>query len=86
MPERFRVQTNIVPAFNVGATIHNEDINAQNCTIHCMSGSVYINTQDTASADNSFKLTNGMLIDVFVQDNLSLISDSSATVQIFVWE
>ncbi len=84
----FKKVKTIYGAFSVGTTAVTKAINGLNCTVHVLSGNCWINPNATAVADSTaIKLTSGMVIDLTVSGNLSLISDASgASVQIIVWE
>lgn len=78
----------IMGAFSVSTTAISKTIANKDCTIHVLSGDVWINPLTTAVADETaFKLTAGMRLDLRVTESLSLVSDANgATVQIIVWE
>lgn len=86
--EVFKRVKQIYGAFNVSTSEVTKAINGRDCTIHVLSGSVWVNPNDTAVADDtSIKMTSGMVLDINCSGNLSLISDATgSTVQIIVWE
>ena len=58
-----------------------------NCTLQAITGPVYLNSLVTATTANGLLLNSGSVIDLEVQDILSLISDSTlATYQAVIWE
>jgi hypothetical protein len=83
-----RVDT-IYGAFNVVGVAVAKAINGKPCTVHVLSGNLWINPLDTAVADDTaIKLSaaSGSFIDLTVETNLSCISDvTGATAQIIVW-
>jgi hypothetical protein len=84
----FKSLNSIHGAFSVGTTAVTKAINGKPCTIEALVGDVWINPKGTAVADSTCgKISNGKALDLFVEGNLSLISDATgATVQIWIWE
>lgn len=57
----------------------------QPCTVEVLVGNIYVNPKATATTTNANKLEGKSSFDVNCSDGLSLISDSSATVQVWIW-
>lgn len=86
MNEAKRVKT-IYGNFAVNTTVVNKAINDKDCTIHVLTGDCWVNPSGVAVADTtSIKLEKGMILDLHVMGNLSLISNATgSTVQVIVW-
>jgi hypothetical protein len=82
---KFKKVDSIYGAFAVSTTALAKAITGKDCTVNVLAGTVWINPNATAVAnDTAIKLTGA--IDLNVAGNLSLISDATgATVQIIVW-
>ena len=86
MNEAKRVKT-IYGEFAVSTAEIKKEIFDKDCTIHVLTGNCWVNPLSVAVADETtILLQEGMILDLHVMGNLSLISDSEgATVQIILW-
>lgn len=80
----------VIPNVTVGNTAIDfyatyPQMNGQACTVEVLSGSIFINPNTVATTANGNKLEGKSSIDIINSKGLSIISDSTATVQVWIY-
>lgn len=78
----------IIGATSISTTEETIELNGQSITLSCSVGSVWINPNAAAVADDTaYVLNEGESLELYVPDTLSLISDATGgTIQAIVWD